>query len=277
MIIGSNGFVGKNLSGYLKKFFNIYTINRNPLIENLKNVKCDIVKNNFLKSKIAKLPKFKYVINLSGQLENSRSKMYNNIFIGNKNIINCFKNEKTKLIFFSTTLVYGHSADIKTIKSNPKPMSDYAKIKEKTEKLYKKKSNNFVIVRLANVYDDKLKKKGLIKNLIDAIKNNKIIKINKMNSIKNYIHASDMNKIIYLILSKNSTRYTINVVHENISNVKMINLFEKIFKKSIKFKNLKKGFADDPSIKLKLDLLFKKIKFKFDHTIESTLKKIYEK
>ena len=252
-------------------------MNRSPLIENLKNVKCDIVKNNIFKSKILKLPKFKYVINLSGQLENSRSKMYNNIFIGNKNIINCFKNEKTKLIFFSTTLVYGHSTGFRTIQSKLKPVSDYAKIKEKTEQLYKKKSNNFVIIRLANVYDDKLKKKGLIKNLIDAIKNNKIIKIKKMNSIKNYIHVFDMSRNIYLILSKNFTRDTINVVHENISNAKMINLFERIFKQTIELKDLKKSFLVDPSIKLNLDFFFKKLKFKFHHTVESTIKKKYEK
>jgi dTDP-D-glucose 4,6-dehydratase len=130
---------------------------------------------------------------------------------------------------------------------------------------------------LANVYDDKLKKKGLIKNLIDAIQNNKIIKINKMNSIKNYIHVFDMCKIIRFILSKNFTRDTINVVHENISNAKMINLFETIFKQSVEFKDLKKSFADDPSIKLNSDFFLKKIKFKFHHTVESTLKKKYEK
>ena len=44
LLIGSNGFIGKNLSIYLKKFFSIYKLNRNVLKENRKNISCDISK-----------------------------------------------------------------------------------------------------------------------------------------------------------------------------------------------------------------------------------------
>ena len=57
----------------------------------------------------------------------------------------------------------------------------------------------------------------------------------------------------------------------------MLGIFEKIFQTRIKYKNLMKSFLNDPNIKLNTDLFFKKMNFKFNHTINSTLKKLYEK
>ena len=277
LIIGSNGFIGKSLSNYLKKYYSIYKMNRNILKENSKNVRCDISKNKLFKKKMSKLPNFEYVINLSGQIEKGKSRMYNNIFIGNKNIINFFKNEKTILIYFSTILVYGNSKDLITSNSTLKPQSYYAKIKAKTENLYEKTSKNFIILRIANVYDDKLEKKGLLKNIIDAIRNNNVIKINQMKSIRNYIHIFDLNRMLRLIISKKLNLYKINIGYENISNEKMIKIFNKIFKCYINFDNLNKSFTYDPNIKLKANSFIKKMHFKFNHSIETSLKKFYEK
>ncbi len=252
-------------------------MNRKILIKNSKNIRCDISNIKSFSKKISKLPKFDYVINLSGQIEKNKSKMYNNIFVGNKNIINIFKDEKTKLIFFSSILVYGHSRDYKKPNSILNPLTHYSKIKAETEDLYKKKSKNFIILRISNVYDDKFEKKGLLKNLISAIKNSEIIMINQIKSIRNYIHVLDLNKIIKLIMLKKLNLNTINIGHENISNEKMIKIFEKIFKCHINLKHLNKSFSEDPSIKIGATNFMKKINFKFNHSIETSLKKLYEK
>jgi nucleoside-diphosphate-sugar epimerase len=252
-------------------------MNRKVLTENSKNIRCDIVNKKSFNKKILKLPKFDYVINLSGQIEKKKSEMYNNIFVGNKNIINIFKDEKTKLIFFSSILVYGHSENLKKANSILNPLTYYSKIKAKTENLYKKKSKNFIILRISNVYDDNFDKKGLLKNLISAIKNHEIVIINQMKSVRNYIHVLDLNRIIKLIMLKKLNLNTINIGHKNISNEKMIKIFEKIFKCNIKFNNLNKSFSKDPSIKLGVTNFVKKVNFKFNHSIESSLKKLYEK
>ena len=57
----------------------------------------------------------------------------------------------------------------------------------------------------------------------------------------------------------------------------MVKLFENIFNKKIKLKDLKKSYLEDPNIKLKLDPFYKKINFKFKYTLFSTLKKLNEK
>ena len=99
----------KKLSHYLNRYFSIYKLSRNIEKENSNNIKCDISKKNLLKRKISKFPDFDFVINLSGQKQLDSSKMKENIYLGNKNLIECFKNTKTKIILFSTILVYGHS------------------------------------------------------------------------------------------------------------------------------------------------------------------------
>ena len=272
LLIGSNGFIGRNLHSYLKKYYSIYNLNRKLLIENSKNISCDISKIDILKKKISILPKFDYVINLSGQAQDDKSKMYQNIYIGNKNIIKCFNKTDTILVFFSTTLVYGHSNFYSNTKSILKPNSNYAKIKVMTENLYNKISGNFLILRIGNVYDDSFTKKGLLRNLNKAIQNDTIFNVNKMNAVRNYIHAYDLNRIIKLIFDKNILNKTLNIGHQNISNKIMITIFEKIFKKKIRVNNLNKSHILDPNIKISPNVILKSLNYKFKKNIKSAIK-----
>lgn len=272
LLIGSNGFIGKNLSIYLKKFFSIYKLNRNVLKENRKNISCDISKKNDLKKKFLKFPKFEYVINLSGQVEKNKSKMRNNIYQGNKNLIQIFKKTEATLVFFSTVLVYGHSKNYSNEKSILNPNSDYAKIKVKTENLYNKTCKKFLILRVGNVYDDQLSKKGLLKNLIGAIKNDTTFIVNKLETARNYIHIEDLTRIIKIIIDSKKINKTLNIGHQNISNKKMIKIFEKIFKKKIKTKNLKQSYFLDPNVKINSNLIKNKFSYKFKNKIENSIK-----
>ena len=277
LVIGSNGFIGKALLAYLKKYYLIYTLNRNVLHENVRNICCDISKKNELKKKFINLPNFEYIINLSGQIQKNKLKMHNNIYIGNKNIIECFQNTKSILVFFSTTLVYGHSDNYSNLKSLLKPQSDYAKIKVKTENLYRKNSKNFLILRLGNVYDNELKKKGLLKNLLNSIKNDTVFTVNKIESVRNYIHVDDLIRIMKKIIDKNILNKTLNIGHQNISNKSIIKIFEKTFKKMYKIKNLKKSYLSDPNIKINPNILIKGLNYKFKNRIENSIKLNNEK
>ena len=272
LLIGSNGFIGKYLSLYLRKFFSIYKLKRNVLKENRKNPSCDISKKKELKKKFLKFPEFEYVINLSGQVEKNKSKMQNNIYEGNKNLIEIFKKTEATLVFFSTTLVYGHSRNYRNEKSITNPNSDYAKIKVKTENLYKKSCKKFLILRIGNVYDGQLAKKGLLKNLIVAIKGDTTFTVNKLETVRNYIHVKDLIRIIKKIIDSKKINKTLNIGHQNISNKKMIKIFEKIFKKKIKIKNLKRSYFLDPNIKISSNLIKNKFSYKFKNKIENSIK-----
>ena len=214
---------------------------------------------------------FDYVINLSGQAENSKSAMYSNIYNANENIIKNFSNAGSVIIFFSSTLVYGHSNNYVSTKSRTVPISYYAKIKLKTEKLYRKKSNNYLILRIGNVYDKTFKKKGFLKNIFNAALKNELLNINKMDTIRNYIHIDDLVRIVKIILDNKILNKTINIGHQNISNKAIVRLFEKRFNMKIKINDLKKNYNFDPNIKLKQDLILKKFNYKFRNNLNKTI------
>ena len=112
-------------------------------------------------------------------------------------------------------------------------------------------AKKFLILRVGNVYDDQLSKKGLLKNLIGAIKNDTTFIVNKLETARNYIHIEDLTRIIKIIIDSKKINKTLNIGHQNISNKKMIKIFEKIFKKKIKTKkNLKQSYFLDPNVKI---------------------------
>ena len=89
LILGSSGFIGKRLSLKLKKKFIIFnSINRKNSFEKIKKF---LIKN-----------KIKYIINL---VNNNRQKI--KMIKYNTNLLNIIKNRDIKIIFFSTSLIYG--------------------------------------------------------------------------------------------------------------------------------------------------------------------------
>ena len=52
LIIGSNGFIGRSLTTYLKKYYFIYKMSRKILKENSKNIRCDISNKKSFNQKI---------------------------------------------------------------------------------------------------------------------------------------------------------------------------------------------------------------------------------
>ena len=140
--------------------------------------------------------------------------------------------------------------------------------------MYQNKLTNFTILRIANIYDTKLTKKGLLKNLIDAIRNGKSVKINRMYSSRNYIHIEDLNRFVKKIILQSYTPKIINVCNENITNYRIVKIFENIFNKKITIKNLNKNRFQDPSLKFSVDDFIKKLNFKFKYNLISTIKKL---
>ena len=152
LILGSSGFIGKRLSLKLKKKFIIFnSINKKNSFEKIKKF---LIKN-----------KIKYIINL---VNNNRQKI--KIIKYNTNLLNIIKNCDIKIIFFSTSLIYGFTNKPLDERAKIKPFNNYTRNKSSIERLYKNSKMNYKIIRLSNVYEDEFKKKGIFKNLINCVK-----------------------------------------------------------------------------------------------------------
>ena len=271
LIIGGNGFVGKYLCEVLKKKYNLYKISRSVKFDSFK---CDITnykKLNFLLSKLN--IDFKFVINLSGQIENNKKKLEKNIIKGNLNLIKYFNSTNTKIIFLSSALVYKSSKNLQSEKTKPIPSTFYGRLKLKAEKLYKKNSRNFLIIRSGNIYDDYLIKKGFLKNIHDSIFKDKKLIINNASSNRPYIHILDFCNLFFKVINipAKINKITINFCSENYTNQDVINLYEKVLNTKIILINLKLDNKRDPNIKLKTVISQKFFAYRNEHKLKNTL------
>ena len=106
-------------------------------------------------------------------------------------ILSAEKNNNTKLIFISTIGVYCYENSYKIFKNR------YFLSKLRCEKYLRRYCNNFLILRLPNVYGPNNKKNFLIPSILNKLKKNKkTIKINYFEDKRDYIHINDSVKVI---------------------------------------------------------------------------------
>ena len=150
LITGGCGFIGTNLSIYLKnKGFKIYTVdnftrkgsryNKKILEKNkIKNYYLDITNN----SKFKRLPKFDLIIDCCAEpavevSKNEIDRVFNTNLVGTFNILKKVKKDKSKIIFLSSSRVYSIEDLNKIIKS---------KIITRKLKAKSKINENFILV-----------------------------------------------------------------------------------------------------------------------------------
>tara|TARA_E500000178_G_C16992779_1_gene741676 strand:- start:33 stop:800 length:768 start_codon:yes stop_codon:yes gene_type:complete len=248
LIIGSNGYLGKKLKRDLKHHFNIIEFNKRSNNRDIRNK--DDVKEFFLKNNDVDI-----ILNLTGQISNKLLKTKTTNIFGSKNIIK-YSNKDSLLIFFSSILLK------KNISNLNKDRKNYIDSKIRMEKLIKNSSRNFCIIRLGNVYDNKLDKKGLLKELKKHFFNSKKIKLNNLKEINYYIHYKDfLNYLINKIFRKKFKNKIFSLYTEKFSNIELFNLF-----RSLKENNINK-------VNLKNNKIFRKNLFKAKFNILNTIKK----
>ena len=186
LIIGKRGFIGNNLSNYLKKFYKI----------TYKDYKTSI------KTKL-KINNFDYIINTSIN-KNYIKNRYNSKFDNDLIISNLIDNSKTTYIFLSTRKVYKPGENIK---ENGKllPKSNYSKNKLITEqKLTKRLAKNLLILRVSNVIGDKRKIKKIHNTFIDVLFDNikKGFVFDNQRNFKDFISIDKFCEIIKNIIKK---------------------------------------------------------------------------
>lgn len=261
LIIGSSGYIGQNFVYFLKKKKISFFTSHNTFNKFKKNI--DILNFNQLDDFIKKNKEIKIILNFSGQQGKFLKKISH---IGNQNLILIAKKYNIQIIFLSSVLVYGSRKNQTKENSIPKPITEYSKTKYQVEKMYIKSKVDFIIIRLANLYDNSFKKKGLLRNLYNSFTYNKDFQCSNINITRNFIHINDFNKILYKIMNNNEkfNNQILNISNENLKIIQIIKFFQKIYKKNIKIihqKNNKKENFDNISDNSKLIKLLKYKKF----------------
>jgi nucleoside-diphosphate-sugar epimerase len=258
LLIGGQGYLGKYITKNLnKKFFFI-----NPK-KKLNILKVKNLQNFFDKD-------LNCVINLTGQIGKNVKKINNT---GNKNIIKIIKKKKIKplIIFFSTTLAKSFKKELK----KKSLINNYVLSKINAENFLKNNYDNYIILRLSNVYDDNFKKNGILKNIIISFKKKLTLKITNPNTFRNYIHVKDVINHLDMMLKFSDfkkNKKIITLINENFSIKNIIKFFEIKYKKKIKTINLNVNLKNNFSQKFDVTKYKNILKFN-KYKLEDTIKK----
>lgn len=186
LIVGKRGFIGSNLSKYLKKFYKVKH----------KSFR-DTIKLKF------KINNFDYVINTSIN-QNYVKKKYNQKFDNDFKISNLINKSNTTYVFLSTRKIYKSKANIKE-NSKLLPKSNYSKNKLITEGVLQKRlGRNLVILRISNIIGDKSKVKNIHYTFIDIFFDNlkKGFVVDNKKDFKDFISINKFCQIIRRIIIK---------------------------------------------------------------------------
>lgn len=204
-----------------------------------------------------------------------------------KRVINFCKKKKIKLIFPSSTSVYGMSKRIVYENDNSalNPQSPYAKIKIKEENLIKKYSKNlkYLIFRLGTIYgfSDGIRFHTAINKFCFLAAFNKELTIWKknFNQHRPYLCLNDFVRLIISIINKEiNIKYndTYNVLTHNFKLNQIVDILRSV-KPNIKIKFVKSPLINQKTYLVSNDKI-KKTKFRFTgnlrKSIVQTLKKL---
>jgi len=251
LIIGASGRIGHRIYQFFsKKNYTIFaTHNRYKIIK--KSKKFDYLDKNSIKNTI-KTTKPDYIFHLAAFAnpeKNKKNKNKSNENLeGTKNIVNEIKKDKNiKLIFFSTDKVYENNPKMNVEKFNVKPSSNYAVVKLKCEKIITKNLNNYIILRVPIVNEEKLNYKihknwspNLTEDFMQKIKKNQKLTVFK-NIYRSFVYISDLNNLLEKIIVN-------KIFHTGIYNIgsKKYSYFSRLLEimkknKIFKKKNLVQG------------------------------------
>ena len=182
---GFNSYVANNFYNKYKNKYKIYTFKSD--INNIDKLKAFINKK--------KISVFIRVGALSQSKCDSYPKKCLSInYTANKRLVDFLKKKKIKLIFLSSSHVYSYSIKKINEKSKINPTNRYAKYKLKSENYIKKNLNNYLIIRIFNIYGKGQPKGYFIPDIKEKIKNKQCISIN--NSYRDFIHVNEVSRFL---------------------------------------------------------------------------------
>ena len=216
LITGSSGFIGKKLIKFLKKKKISYEI-----LETAKIKKKNLLKYNDIT----------HLLHLGFRMKTAKSDLNKSKQKKNLNDIKTLSkhlDSKVKIIFISTIGVYCFKNTIKITKNK------YCLSKFSCENFLIKNFNNYLIIRIPNIYGPDEKQSYLIPSILKRLKKNKKrIEINFYQDERDYIHIDDVIKILIESFKIKSNLIT-NIFSNNIHSVYDV---VKIIIKKLKIKN----------------------------------------
>ena len=222
LITGALGYLGSELVKKLGKnshelvlVDNLYNNNKNIIktSKKIKFIKKDIEKLNF-NNHLKKIDLLIHLASISNTTmkKNDFSKIINTNLKSLDKIINACKEHKVKLLYISTTTVYGKQKVIVNENLNKdfyKPYNLYSKTKLLAEKKLDKykKTLKFSILRLGTLYgvSQNIRYDTAIQKILKGAKNEQSLMIEKKNykSKKSYLSINDAIRAIKFIIRKN--------------------------------------------------------------------------
>ena len=234
-LTGSTGLLGQSLKKKLRKLNN-YKLNC---------YKGDITDKSQLK-KWFKVNSFCYVIHLAAIVPvkkvNKNINFAKKVNIGGtKNIINEVNKKKSIKWFFFSSSSHVYQFNNKEVRetSIKKPFSIYGKTKLEAEKFIEKKINKkikFCIGRIFSLEGKNKAKSYFLPGLLKKIRKNKVIEID-LNQFRDFIHVDDVAEAVVILLKKEQVGIYNIASGKKTRFYELINLFSKLLKRKIKFKN----------------------------------------
>ena len=258
---------------------------------NLKNNRIEFIDFDIVNYSIEKyFNRYDTVIHLAAITDaqssiNKYKEVEKNNYLGTKNVIKICIKKKCKLIFPSTTSVYGSQdnlVDENCPKSDLKPQSPYAFFKLKSEEMLLRYSKNtdlkFIIIRLGTIFGIS---KGMrfhtaINKFCWQASNNMPVTVWKTayNQKRPYLDIKDSLKFIEFVLKKNmfdSQIYNLLTIN---SNVKTIVEIIKKYKPRLKVKFVNSKIMNQLSYEVSVEKIKHKgfkVKGSLDESIQETL------
>ena len=235
---------------------------------------------NKIKNKIDCIIHLASTTNAEKSFSNRKKVMDNNVEITNK--ILALGNKNTKIIFASSTSVYGSQYKIINSKNNQlniSPQSPYAESKILCENIIKKKSENYCIMRFGTIFgmSDGMRFHTAINKFCYQAAMDKEITIWKKFYKKKrpYLDLDDcVRSIIFSIFNQKIKNETLDVVTINLKVIDIIKEIEKLKKINKSFVNTK--ILNQLSYEVHSDRLIS-LKFKFNGNLFSSINKTINK
>ena len=190
-IDGFNSYLAKNFYNKYKKKYKIIKFKSD--INNISELKKFILKK-----------KINIYIRFAG-LSRSKCKIYptkclSTNFIANQKLVKFIKLKKIKFIFMSSSHIYSHSNKKINEKFNTSPNNNYGRFKLKSENCIKKYLDDYLIMRIFNIYGKDQPAGYFFSDMIEKIRNKEKITIN--NSYRDFIHVNEVSRFINFAIHK---------------------------------------------------------------------------
>lgn len=248
IILGAQGFIGINLIKLLSnKKMNLIGIGNKSLNKNFLNkLNCKFICTNIFEKKL-----YDKYVNINSTIIFLASIQNKNFIVNFISLINYFKKKKIKkIIFLSSSSLYGNNKSIINEETVLKPINNQGHFFLKLEKIIAKNlcksKTSTIILRVFNVYGPYRKKRGLIEQMIISFLKNEKISIQSKSFLRSYIGVKDLCKIIDTFI-KHDLKQKLLL---NVYNKKFILSFDKIHQ--ILKKQFKKDLLIDYSINKKV-------------------------